>query len=178
MSKEEPVLHIRGKARLLPDNVCTDHIISSGRKRDAADIREATKHIFEDLDPPLLHPIESGDIIVAGSNFGCSSAMEIAVEVLKYAGVGAIIARSFARTYYRNAVNLGLPVFEIDVHGIYEADEICVDLKGSAGRISNLTRGFEVGLPSIPSFVLEVILAGGLSEYYRALGHLPAGRLR
>jgi len=167
-------MELRGRARKLPDNVYTDHIISSWRKRDAATVEDAVPYIFEDLAPPLSAPVSSGDILVAGANFGCGSAMEIAVEVLLTAGVRAIVARSFARTYYRNAVNAGLPALEADTSLIGEGDELVIRI-GDCLQLLDVTRGIDLGhSPAVP-FAVQLIEARGLLEYFRAHGALPRG---
>ena len=185
-----------GTARILPDNVNTDYIISSRRKRDASGPAELVPFIFEDLLPPLSHPIQAGDIIVAGWNFGCGSAMEIAAEVLKAAGVKALVARSVARTFYRNAVNLGLPVLELAEQApgagvgtavpgaaawCVEGDRLAVAFEVSTmdrdtpAGVRNVTQGTFV--PCLPPsrFAVELVRHGGLIPYYLGVKEIPRG---
>lgn len=168
---------VTGRARMLPDDVCTDHIISSHRKRDSSSLEDAVRYMFEDLTPPLKQPISAGDIIVAGSNFGFSSAMEIAAEIIRAAGVRAILARSFARTYYRNAVNLGLLALELDTGSISEGDELRVSLENGEAKVKNLTQNVAMCAAPVASFVADVISCGGLARYYMLRGEIPGGVL-
>ena len=182
-------MELTGVARILPDDVNTDYIISSGRKRDAAGALELVPFIFEDLPSPLPRPLEPGDIIVAGWNFGCGSAMEIAAEVLKAAQVQAIIARSVARTFYRNTVNLGIPILELAADQAdqtapwcAEGDRVMVAFASEAGRagVRNLSSRYPDSLVRCrppAAFALELVKRGGLISYYLQKGSLPRGIL-
>lgn len=167
---------LRGRARLLPDEVNTDYIISSHRKREISDPELLTRYLLEDLPQPLDEPLAAGDIIVAGRNFGCGSAMEIAVDVIMAAGVPCIIAESTARTFYRNAVNAGLPVLTLREGRIREGDELSIVLKQEP-TVKNITRRSSIICSPVPSFALSLMRAGGLLAYCRERGMFPRGRV-
>jgi 3-isopropylmalate/(R)-2-methylmalate dehydratase small subunit len=155
---------IKGKVWKYGDNVDTDAIIS-GKYLYLTDVREAAKHALEDLDPSFAASVTPGDVIVAGSNFGCGSSRELAPAVLKELGVRAVIAVSFARIFFRNAINVGLPVIECtDTSIIKGGDLLEVDL--TSGRIS-LGESVVIQGSSLPEFMLEIIRVGGLVCYKR-----------
>lgn len=168
-------LHFSGRARILPDAVNTDYIISSRRKREIADLEGLAQYIFEDLPRPLDGPLMSGDVLVAGREFGCGSAMEVAVDVLKAAGVPCIIARSVARTFYRNAVNAGLPVILFSDGDVAEGDALGIVFDRHP-VVANKTRGLLLTCRSVPSFAVSVVAEGGLLPYYSRYG-MPRGLL-
>ena len=167
---------ITGRARVVGDNINTDYIISSRRKRDSENAAQVVQYIFEDLRPPLAESLRPGDIIVAGQNFGCGSAMEIAVEALLAAGIRAVVARSFARTYYRNAINTGLLVIEAGTEAIREGDQLAITL-GAVSRLRNETTSLAIDMREPAPLVLELMRYGGLIGYYRSRGLIPRGRL-
>ena len=151
---------LKGKALIYGDDINTD-VIFPGRYLEIIDANEMAKHAMEDLDPQFLQKAMGGCIIVAGKNFGCGSSREQAATCLKYAGTKAIIARSFARIFYRNAINSALPVFESEeVKKIREGDEIEVHVED--GVIKNLTKGEEYRVKPLPSFLQKIIMNGGL----------------
>jgi len=128
---------------------------------------------MEGIDPEFSKKVRKGDIIVAGKNFGCGSSREQAPLVLKYAGVSMVIAESFARIFYRNSFNVGLPLLICRgiTKAVEEGDELEVDV--STGRIYNITRGVELRANPIPDFLMEIVESGGLSEYYKKHGRFP-----
>ncbi|BCX79119.1 3-isopropylmalate dehydratase small subunit [Campylobacter sp. 19-13652] len=145
------------------DNIDTDIIIAA-RYLNTSDENELAKHIMEDADPEFYSKLSTNDVIVAGENFGCGSSREHAPLALKAAGVGAVIAKSFARIFYRNSFNTGLLILETpQATEINEGDEIAIDL--DAGVIKNLTQQKEYKFNPIPPFMQELISAGGLIEY-------------
>jgi 3-isopropylmalate/(R)-2-methylmalate dehydratase small subunit len=160
-------ISIEDRARVMVNDVNTDYIISSSRKKETIDPQILKQYLFETLDPPLACLIEHGDLVVAGKNFGCGSAMEIAVSVLLAAGVKAVLARSFARTFYRNAINNGLVPVECDTSGIHEGDRLVVSLDEGAIMVKNETRNEELVVSPFPAIILALVTAGGLVPYFR-----------
>ncbi|MGQ9668280.1 MAG: 3-isopropylmalate dehydratase small subunit [Anaerolineae bacterium] len=154
-------MKLTGKAWVFGDNVDTDVIIPA-RRLNMSTAEELAKYVMEDLDPTLVGKIRPGDIFVAGKNFGCGSSREHAPLALKGAGVACVIAESFARIFYRNAINIGLPILESPeaAHRIRQGDQVTVDL--STGIITNETTGERFQSEPYPEFILQIIRAGGL----------------
>lgn len=145
------------------DNIDTDIIIAA-RYLNTSDANELAKHIMEDMDREFYSKISTGDIIVAGENFGCGSSREHAPLALKAAGISAVIAKSFARIFYRNSFNTGLLILECtDVEHIDEGDFLDVDIDN--GIIKNITKNQEYKFNPIPPFMQELVDAGGLINY-------------
>ena len=157
-----PRLH--GRARVFGDDVNTDYIISSTRKRDSLDPAVLRQYLFEAIDPAFAASIAPGDLLVAGRNFGCGSAMEVAVTVVLGAGIPAVLARSFSRTYYRNAINNGLLPLICDTSRIREGDILAID-GGPAMSVRNETSGETLMPESLPPIMLDILAAGGLVPY-------------
>jgi 3-isopropylmalate/(R)-2-methylmalate dehydratase small subunit len=157
---------IRGKVLRLGDNVDTD-VILPGKYMVLTDPKELSKHALEPLDQHFADKAKNGVIIVGGSNFGCGSSREQAPIALKYAGVRCVIAKSFARIFYRNAVNIGLPVLECELalESFEEGDDLTTDLK--EGIVKNQTKGVTLKVLPIPAFMLEILSDGGLVENLR-----------
>ncbi len=154
-----------GRAWKFGDDIDTDAIIP-GRYLVINDPRELAAHLFEGVRPEMAGGISQGDYVVGGENFGCGSSREHAPLALKGAGVTAVVARSFARIFFRNAINIGLPLFICSqVDGISDGDEIDIDMAG--GLISNLSRGESYRTTPLPQFLREIVDAGGLVEYTR-----------
>ncbi len=154
---------MRGKVWKFGKNVDTDIIIAA-RYLNTSDPNELAKHIMEDADPDFTKKMQKGDIIVAGENFGCGSSREHAPIALKAAGIGAVIAPTFARIFYRNAFNMGLPIFELkEVDEINEGDIIKIDM--DKGEVINETTGKSYKINPIPPFMQELVKAGGLIEF-------------
>jgi 3-isopropylmalate/(R)-2-methylmalate dehydratase small subunit len=160
-------ISIAGRARVVGDDVNTDYIISSSRKKETLDPQALKRYLFEALDPAFASSVEPVDLVVAGSNFGCGSAMEIAVSVLLAAGIKAVLARSFARTFYRNAINNGLVPVECDTIGIMEGDHLIVSLDEGAVMVRNETRNQELVGSPFPAIILDLVTAGGLVPYFK-----------
>ena len=161
-------MELRGKAHCFGDDVNTDYIISGKYKFKTLDMKELAKHLMEDLDPDFARRVQPGDFVVAGRNFGCGSSREQAPLALLNAGVGAVLAQSFARIFYRNAINTGLPVVVCDTSLIESGDELVVDLE--KGLLQNLTKGIEVPIKPLPSVMLKILSDGGLAEHFRKYG--------
>jgi 3-isopropylmalate/(R)-2-methylmalate dehydratase small subunit len=157
---------LRGHVHKYGADVNTDAIIPA-RYLVTTDPQELAQHCMEDEDPEFVRRVRPGDIIVADTNFGCGSSREHAPIAIKAAGVSCVIAKSFARIFYRNAINLALPVLECTeaVDGSESGDELEVDLE--SGAIRNLTRGTTFQAKPFPDFMLELLQAGGLVEYTR-----------
>jgi 3-isopropylmalate/(R)-2-methylmalate dehydratase small subunit len=155
---------ITGRVWKYGDDVNTDVIFPGKYTYSISDRKEMAAHALEDLDPEFVKKVQPGDIIVAGKNWGCGSSREQAVICLKEAGVGAIVARSFARIYFRNCINEGLPIVTCDaVDSVETGDEICIDF--STGVVS--TPAGEYEFPPLAPSVMEILDAGGLVPYVR-----------
>lgn len=154
---------IKAKVWNFGDNIDTDLIIAA-RYLNTSDPQELAKHVMEDADPKFTIKMSVGDVIVAGENFGCGSSREHAPIALKAAGISAVIAKSFARIFYRNSFNMGLPIFELNESDeIKEGDEI--EIIPDEGKIVNLTSGKSYKFNPIPPFMQELLSAGGLMNY-------------
>ena len=155
---------LKGKAWVFGDDIDTDIIIPA-KYLNTSDPKELAAHAMEGAGDEFARGVKDGDIIVAGKNFGCGSSREHAPICIKAAGVSAVVARSYARIFYRNAFNIGLPIFESRElsDGIAEGDEVEVD--ADKGVIKNLTSGKEFRAEPIPAFMRELISAGGLVEW-------------
>jgi len=158
-----------GQARLFGDDVNTDYIISSTRKRESLDPQVLRHYLFEGLDPEFAASIAPGDILVAGKNFGCGSAMEVAVTVILGAGIQAVLARSFSRTYYRNAINNGLLPLICDTARIRPGDSLSIG-GGADMVVRNRTTGETLMPEALPPIMLEILASGGLVPYMRQHG--------
>ncbi len=155
--------NINGKVWTFGKDIDTDIIIAA-RYLNTSVPEELAKHIMEDSDPEFVNKISRGDLIVAGENFGCGSSREHAPIALKAAGIAAIIAPTFARIFYRNAFNMGLPIFELQESAeINEGDDITVNM--DAGTVTNNTTNKTYNFTPIPAFMQELIDAGGLMNF-------------
>ncbi len=159
-------MFLKGRAHTFGDNIDTDIIIPA-RYLNTTDPSELAIHCMEGIDPDFPKKVSSGDIIVAGENFGCGSSREHAPVSIKACGISCIIAKSFARIFYRNAFNLGLPLLESKEapDNIETGDLVEVDLPG--GKIVNITKGMAFSIKPIPSFMLELLEADGLMAYIK-----------
>lgn len=155
-----------GKVWKYGDDVNTDLIVP-GKYLELVDPEEMALHAMEGIDPEFPQKITKGDIVVGGANFGCGSSREHAPLALKYAGVGAVIAESFARIFYRNAINVGLPALECPgiIDAVEEGDQLEVDITG--GKVRNLSKNVELKFVPLPGFMVEVLGEGGLVTYIK-----------
>ncbi len=155
--------NINGKVWTFAKDIDTDLIIAA-RYLNTSDAEELAKHVMEDANPEFVSKMSAGDIIVAGENFGCGSSREHAPIALKAAGVAAVIAPTFARIFYRNAFNMGLPIFELQESSeINEGDEVTINM--NAGTVTNNTTNRSYNFTPIPLFMQELIDAGGLMNF-------------
>jgi len=159
-----------GIAHKFGDDINTDYIISSSRKRDTIDPQKLARFLMEDIRPGFGLQVKKGDFLVAGKNFGCGSAMEIAPLVIVFAGVKAVIAKSYARSFYRNAINLGLLIVEADTDPIDEGDlleleNLCI--------IHDLTTGEMIKAKPFPPLIKEILDAGGIIPYFERKYPMP-----
>jgi len=159
---------LKGKALKLGDNITTDHIIPGRYAHLRSNLPELAKHVLEDADPKFTSRVKAGDFIVAGNNFGLGSSREHAPLVIKIAGVRAILAKSVARIFFRNAINLGLPVLICNTDKIKDGDELEVDLK--AGTVKDITNGNRLTFGKIPDIMLGILDEGGLIPYIQKYG--------
>jgi 3-isopropylmalate/(R)-2-methylmalate dehydratase small subunit len=164
------LLPLEGRARLLGDDVNTDYIISSRHKKETIDPQQLRHHLLEDLDPAFAASVRAGDLLVAGQNFGCGSAMEVAVTVVLAAGIRAVIAKGFSRTYLRNALNNGLLAVVADTDAIQEGDALRLSFDGQGNLRLHVPAGGEIACDPIAPFMLEMLDAGGLVPYLRERG--------
>ncbi len=154
-------------AHVYGDNIDTDRIIP-GKYTKTLDTASLAKHVLEDLDPEFSTKVKAGDILVAGDNFGCGSSREQAPLALKTAGVSLVIARYFARIFFRNAINIGLPVMEIPDHNIQAGDHLEVDLAKS--QVKHLASGAIYQANPLPQVMLDILQEGGLVPYLNKYG--------
>ena len=154
-------MNTKGKVFKYPDNVDTDVIIPA-RYLNTADARELARHCMEDIDAAYVNNVTPGDVMVAGWNFGCGSSREHAPLVIKTCGTGCVIAKSFARIFYRNAINIGLPILECEAaaEDIQAGDEVSVDF--DTGIITDHTTGKSWQAEPFPEFIQNIIKKGGL----------------
>jgi 3-isopropylmalate/(R)-2-methylmalate dehydratase small subunit len=165
-------MKIAGEAVKLGDNINTDFIISGRYKFSITDMKELAKHIMEDIDPSFASKIKPGrSVIVAGGNFGMGSSREQAPLVIKESGIAAVLAKSFARIFYRNAFNIGLPLVEADTDEIADNDVLEIDLDN--GILKNITRNRSLKIKALPEFMQALLREGGVINYYKKHGKLP-----
>jgi 3-isopropylmalate dehydratase small subunit len=158
---------LKGKAHVYGNNIDTDAIIP-GKYTKTLELQTFADHVLEDLDPEFKTKLKKGDILVAGDNFGCGSSREQAPLALKVAGVSAVVAKYFARIFFRNAVNIGLPVLEIEDFNITPGDELEIDLK--SGIVNNLTKNRHYRAAKMPRTMIDILKEGGLANYLRKYG--------
>lgn len=164
-----------GRAHVYGDNVDTDRIIP-GKYTKTLDLSHLARHVLEDLDPEFSSRVRPGDILVAGDNFGAGSSREQAPLAIKAAGIAVIVANSFARIFYRNAINIGLPVVEVGSHEIGMDNQIKVDLV--RGLVIDHSAGKRYQATKMPGVMVHILEAGGLVNYLRERGgYIEGGRI-
>lgn len=158
---------MKGFAHAYGDNIDTDRIIA-GKYTKTLDISALAAHVLEDLDPEFKTKVQQGDIVVGGNNFGCGSSREQAPVALKAAGVALVISRFFARIFYRNAINIGLPVLEIPDHDIKSGNILEIDL--DSGIVQDLTDQKTYQASKMPPVMMQILQEGGLTNYLKKYG--------
>jgi len=159
---------LRGKAFKFGDSISTDHIIPGRYAHLRSNLPELAKHVLEDADPTFVSRVGEGDFIVAGNNFGLGSSREHAPLVIKMAGVSAILVKSVARIFFRNAINLGLPILICNTDAINDSDKLEIDL--STGVVRDVTNGQKLTFGKIPQVMLGILDEGGLVPYIKKHG--------
>ena len=159
---------MKGKAFKFGDNISTDHIAPGRLYHLRSNLPEFAKHVLEDADETFESRMKKGDFVVAGSNFGLGSSREHAPLIMKIAGVGAVLAKSFARIFYRNAINIGLLAIECDTDAIDDGDELELDIE--KGIITDLTNGSIIQIEPLPPVMIKLLKDGGLVEHIKKNG--------
>ena len=161
-------MQIKGKVFKFGDSISTDHIAPGRLFHLRTNLPELAKHVLEDADTEFAQKVQPGDFVVAGKNFGLGSSREHAPTIIKIAGVGAVLAQSFARIFYRNAINVGLPGLICDTTQIDRGDELEVDV--GKGEIRNVTKGITIQAKPLPDVMIKILNDGGLLEHFRKHG--------
>ncbi len=158
----------KGKAWKFGDDISTDHIAPGRLFHLRTNLPELAKHVLEDADPDFASKMSVGDFVVGGNNFGLGSSREHAPQVIKIAGVNAVLAKSFARIFFRNAINIGLLAITCDTDRINQGDELELDL--SEGIIKNKTQGTEIEMTPLPDVMIKILNDGGLAKHIEKYG--------
>jgi 3-isopropylmalate/(R)-2-methylmalate dehydratase small subunit len=161
---------LKGKSWKFGDNISTDHIAPGRYFHLRSNLPELAKHVLEDADPEFAGKVQKGDFVVGGNNFGLGSSREHAPTIIKVAGVSAVMAKSFARIFFRNCINVGLPALICDTDQFDQGDDLEVDL--TSGKIRNKTKGTVVEFTPLPVVMVEILQDGGLAEHVRKHGDL------
>ncbi|MCF7935193.1 MAG: 3-isopropylmalate dehydratase small subunit [Synergistales bacterium] len=164
---------IVGNAHIFGDDINTDYIIA-GKYTKTLDYSSLADHLFEDIDPGFARKCGEGDLVAAGRNFGCGSSREQAPIALKHAGVGAVLARSFARIFFRNAINLGLPALLCDTRDIEAGDRLSLDIE--AGNVTNHSQNRTYRVEPLPPIMVAILDEGGLVPYLKRHGDFVTGQ--
>ena len=166
------MLTFAGRARKLGDSINTDYIISSSRKRETIDPDVLKQWLLESVDPDFAASVQPDDVLVAGERFGSGSAMEVAVTVVLAAGIRVVLAKSFSRTYYRNALNNGLVPIEIDSTSIAEHARLRIEIDALGIRVDDDTAQLRIDAPPFSPFALKLLQAGGIVPLVARAGDL------
>lgn len=159
---------MRGKAFKFGNDISTDHIAPGRLFHLRSNLQEFAKHVLEDADETFASTMNKGDFVVAGENFGLGSSREHAPQIIKISGVGAVIAKSFARIFYRNAINIGLLAIECDTTSINAGDELELDVKN--GVLKNLSQNNALEITPLPDVMIKLLNDGGLVEHIKKHG--------
>ncbi len=159
---------MKGKAWKFGDNISTDHIAPGRLFHLRSNLPELAKHVLEDARPEFASSMAPRDFVVGGGNFGLGSSREHAPTIIKIAGVSAVLAKSFARIFFRNCINVGLPAIICDTDKVDEGDELEVDL--SQGKVINHTKKIELSFPPLPPVMTRILQEGGLANYIQKYG--------
>ena len=161
-------MELKGKAFKFGDDISTDHIAPGRLFHLRSNLPELAKHVLEDADPNFASTMNKGDFVVAGNNFGLGSSREHAPQIIKIAGVGAVLAKSFARIFYRNAINIGLLLIECDTDKIDANDELEIDVK--QGFVHNKTKNIKLPFTPLPDVMVKLLNEGGLIQHLKIHG--------
>ena len=161
-------MELKGKAFKFGDDISTDHIAPGRLFHLRSNLPELAKHVLEDADPTFASKMSKGDFVVAGNNFGLGSSREHAPQIIKIAGTGAVLAKSFARIFYRNAINIGLLLIECDTDKIDAGDELEIDVK--QGFVHNKTKDIKLPFAPLPDVMIKLLDDGGLVEHLNKNG--------
>ena len=161
-------MELKGKAFKFGDDISTDHIAPGRLFHLRSNIPELAKHFLEDADPEFASKMSKGDFVVAGNNFGLGSSREHAPQIIKIAGTGAVLAKSFARIFYRNAINIGLLLIECDTDKIDAGDELEIDVK--QGFVHNKTKDIKLPFAPLPDVMIKLLNEGGLIKHLKLHG--------
>ncbi len=164
---------LAGKAWKFGDNISTDHIAPGRFFHLRTNLPELAKHVLEDADTEFASKVSAGDFVVGGRNFGLGSSREHAPQIIKLAGVGAVLAKSVARIFFRNAINVGLPVLVCDTDKIDEGDQLEVDLEN--GMVFDRSKDIELEFAPLPPAMVTILADGGLVEHFKKHGGLAIG---
>lgn len=159
---------LKGKSFKFGDDISTDHIAPGRLFHLRSNLPELAKHVLEDADPEFASKMKKGDFVVAGNNFGLGSSREHAPQIIKIAGVGAVLAKSFARIFYRNAINIGLLLIECDTDKIDAGNELEIDIK--SGYVKNVTKNLTLPITPLPDVMIKLLNEGGLIEHIKKHG--------
>jgi len=156
---------IKGKTWKFGDNISTDFIVPGRYFHLRSNLPELTKHVLEDADPNFAKNVKPGDIVVGGKNFGIGSSREQAPTIIKMSGTSAVVAKNFARIFFRNAINIGLPIVICDTDSIESGDELQIDL--TEGVVHNLTKNMKIPTQPLPDVMVKILKDGGLIEHVK-----------
>ena len=159
---------LKGKSFKFGDDISTDHIAPGRLFHLRSNLPELAKHVLEDADPEFASKMNKGDFVVAGNNFGLGSSREHAPQIIKIAGVGAVLAKSFARIFYRNAINIGLLLIECDTDKIDAGNELEIDIK--SGYVKDVTKNITLPITPLPDVMIKLLNEGGLIEHIKKHG--------